>query len=93
MPLAMAGLVVVCPIGFLVDPRTLILAFLLFRADLGDPARSLAIRAGTPIPVGGMGLAFPMTPPIAAQFDSFQGIAGAHTVGIADGGPGLPLLG
>lgn len=93
MPLAMAGLVVVCPIGFLVDPRTLILAFLLFRADLGDPARSLAIRAGTLIPVGGMGLAFLMTPPIAAQLDSFQGIAGAHTIGIADGGPGLPLLG
>ena len=89
----MAGLVVVCPIGFLVDPRTLTLAFLLFRADLGDPARSLAIRAGTLIPVGGMGLAFLMTPPIAAQLDSFQGIAGAHTIGIADGGPGLPLLG
>jgi len=49
--------------------------------------------AGTLNPVGGMGLAFPMTPPIAAQLDSFQGIAGAHTIGIADGGPGLPLLG
>jgi len=57
------------------------------------PAQHTVIRAGTLNPVGGMGLAFLMTPPIAAQLDSFQGIAGAHTVGIADGGPGLPLLG
>ena len=34
-----------------------------------------------------------MTSPNAQQLDDFQGIAGAHTVGIADGGPGLPLLG
>ncbi|HSP74680.1 MAG TPA: hypothetical protein VLO31_00515 [Cryobacterium sp.] len=72
---------------------TLILAFLLFRADLGDPARSLAVRAGALIAVVGMGLAFLMTGPTAAQLDSFQGIAGAHTVGVPDGGPGLPLLG
>lgn len=34
-----------------------------------------------------------MTSPTAAQLDDFQGIAGAHTVGMADGGPGLPVLG
>jgi len=45
------------------------------------------------IAVIGMGLAFLMTGPTAAQLDSFQGIAGAHTVGVPDGGPGLPLLG
>ena len=71
----------------------LLVAVLLFRADLGDPARSLAIRAGALVAVAGMGLAFLMTGPTAAQLDSFQGIAGAHTVGVPDGGPGLPLLG
>jgi hypothetical protein len=71
----------------------LLTAVLLFRTDLGDPARSLAIRAGSVIAVIGMGLAFLMTGPTAAQLDAFQGIVGAHTVGVPDGGPGLPLLG
>lgn len=69
------------------------LAILLLRTDLGDPARSLAIRAGLLIALVGMGLAFLMTGPTAAQLDDYQGIVGAHTVGVADGGPGLPLLG
>lgn len=71
----------------------LIVAIALFRTDLGDPARSLAIRAGAIIAVVGMGLAFLMTSPTAQQLASFQGIAGAHAVGVADGGPGIPLLG
>ncbi len=71
----------------------LLVAVLLFRTDLGDPARSLAIRAGALIAVAGMGLAFLMTEPTASQLDNFKGIAGAHTVGASDGGPGLPLLG
>ncbi|MEB0285766.1 hypothetical protein QN355_04280 [Cryobacterium sp. 10S3] len=77
----------------LVWMAALVTAVLLFRTDLGDPARALAIRAGTVIAVLGMGLAFLMTGPTAAQLDHFQGIAGAHTVGVPDGGPGLPLLG
>ncbi len=62
-------------------------------ADLGDRARTLAIRSGVILAIIGMGLAFLMTGPTAAQLDDFQGIAGAHTVGGADGGPGLPILG
>jgi hypothetical protein len=69
------------------------IAILLLRADLGDPARALAIRAGLLIALVGMGLAFLMTGPTAAQLDDYQGIVGAHTVGVADGGPSLPLLG
>jgi hypothetical protein len=72
---------------------TLFVGILLFRSNLGDAARSIAIRAGVLIAVVGMGLAFLMTSPNAAQLNDFQGIAGAHTVGLADGGPGLPLLG
>jgi len=71
----------------------LVVAVVLFRVDLGDPARSLAIRAGAIIAVIDMGLAFLMTSPTAQQLSSFEGIAGAHAVGLADGGPGLPLLG
>ncbi|WP_130176669.1 hypothetical protein [Cryobacterium sp. SO1] len=69
------------------------IAILLLRTDLGDPARALAIRSGLLIALVGMGLAFLMTGPTAAQLDAYQGIVGAHTVGVADGGPSLPLVG
>jgi hypothetical protein len=72
---------------------TLVVAIALFRADLGDRGRVLAIRAGVVIALIGMALAFLMTGPTADQLDSYQGIVGAHTVGIADGGPGIPVLG
>ena len=41
----------------------------------------------------GMGLAYLMTWPTASQLANYQGIAGAHAVGVEDGGPGLPFLG
>lgn len=72
---------------------TLLVAIALFRNRLGDPARTLAIRSGAVLALIGMGLAFLMTLPQEAQLNDFQGIAGAHTVGLPDGGPGLPLLG
>jgi hypothetical protein len=34
-----------------------------------------------------------MTWPTATQLANYQGIAGAHAVGVSDGGPGLPFLG
>lgn len=71
----------------------LLVGLLLFRAPLGDPARSLAIRAGLVTGLIGMALAFLMTGPTADQLNNFQGVVGAHTVGRADGGAGLPLLG
>jgi hypothetical protein len=70
---------------------TLLVAFVLLRTPLGEPARTLAIRAGALLAVVGMALAFLMT--FGDQTDYAQGIAGAHTVGLADGGPGLPILG
>ena len=72
---------------------TLLVAIALFRNRLGDPARTLAIRSGAVLAVLGMGLAFLMTGPQGDQISNYQGIVGAHTVGVADGGPGLPLLG
>ena len=72
---------------------TFVVSIILFRNPFADPARTLAVRAGALIALAGMALAFLMTGPTAAQLDDWQGIAGAHTVGLADGGPGIPLLG
>lgn len=65
----------------------------LFRTDLGDAARTVAIRTGFAIGLVGMGLAVLMTLPTPDQTLDYQGVIGAHTVGVPDGGPGLPLLG
>ncbi|WP_213815728.1 hypothetical protein [Glaciihabitans sp. dw_435] len=72
---------------------TFLVSIVLFRNPMGDRARTLAIRAGAILALVGMALAFLMTGPTAQQLDDFQGIAGAHAVGVEDGGPGLPLLG
>lgn len=72
---------------------TLVVGLLVFRAPLPDRARTLAIRAGVVLGLVGMALAFLMTSPTSEQLDDFQGVAGAHAVGVADGGAGLPFLG
>ena len=72
---------------------TFVVSVMLFRNPLGDRARSAAIRTGAVLALVGMGLAFLMTGPQGDQISNYQGVIGAHTVGVADGGPGLPLLG
>ncbi|MBO0982238.1 hypothetical protein [Rathayibacter sp. SD072] len=72
---------------------TLVLAILLARVPLGDDALTIAVRAGLVIGLIGMALAFLMTGPTADQLSDYRGVVGAHAVGVADGGPGLPLLG
>lgn len=72
---------------------TFLVSALLFVNRLGDRARTLAVRFGALVAIVGLGLGFLMTSPTAAQEADFQGIAGAHTVGAEDGGPGLFLLG
>ena len=69
------------------------ISLLLFANPGPDRARNIAIRAGAVISVIGMALGFLMTIPSAAQIEADNGIVGAHTVGLDDGGPGLPLLG
>jgi hypothetical protein len=72
---------------------TLAVGVLLSFSRLGDPAASWAIRAGVVLGLAGMGVAFFMTGPTEAQLEDFRGVAGAHAVGVPDGGPGLFLLG
>jgi hypothetical protein len=72
---------------------TVILSVLIIR----DKSQVFVVRLGLGLgslnTAIGMGLAFLMTSPTANQLANFQGIAGAHSVGTNDGGPGLPFLG
>ena len=72
---------------------TFVTTVLLFWMPLPTVSLTVAVRTGAAIALVGLGLAFLMTGPTAQQLDDYQGIVGAHTVGSADGGPGLPLLG
>ncbi|MCR2793841.1 hypothetical protein NQ156_12275 [Microbacterium sp. zg.Y625] len=77
----------------LVWVMTLLIAIAVVRNPGPDPARTFAARSGIILALIGLGLGFLMTLPTAGQLDDFQGIVGAHAVGVPDGGPGLPLLG
>jgi len=72
---------------------TFLTTIAVFFLRLPAASTTFAVRAGAVIALVGMGLAYLMTSPTSQQLDDFQGIAGAHTVGLPDGGPGLPLLG
>ncbi|MEY4989879.1 MAG: hypothetical protein RIS08_105 [Actinomycetota bacterium] len=72
---------------------TLFLSFLIIRDRSQVAGVRLGLGLGSFNTAVGMGLAFLMTSPTANQLANFQGIAGAHSVGTSDGGPGLPFLG
>ncbi|MEV6931294.1 hypothetical protein AB0M46_43315 [Dactylosporangium sp. NPDC051485] len=72
---------------------TLILAILLLMQRMPDRASALAVRLGLVIALGGMAVGFLMTIPSAAELAQDRPtIVGAHSVGVPDGGPGLPLV-
>jgi hypothetical protein len=76
----------------------LILGVLLLLQRMPDPLWAWSIRLSVLIALVGMGVAFLMTRPTAAQLAGARDghgltISGAHSVGVADGGPGLPVLG
>lgn len=77
---------------------TLVLGIVLLRQRFADPAFAWALRLGVLISLVGMGVAFFMTTPTGAQLTASKAgnglpISGAHSVGVADGGPGLPVVG
>ena len=74
-----------------------IVAGLLMRQKFENKAFAWSLRLGIIITIIGMGLGYLMTSPTAIQMASWQAggevtSAGAHTVGLEDGGAGLPLL-
>lgn len=72
------------------------IALLLLRERLTDRPTTLAIRLGLLIALGGLALGFLMTSPTAEQratmADTPPTAVGGHSVGVPDGGPGLPLV-
>ena len=77
---------------------TMIVAALFFRRHLAHPALTWGVRLGLVGSIIGMGVAFLMTLPTTEQQQLAAAglpslIQGAHAVGVADGGPGLPITG
>ncbi len=74
---------------------TFVIAVILWRARLGDRATDQAIRLGLLIALAGLllgGLMVGPTPEQQAAGD-LDTVIGAHSVGVPDGGPAMPLTG
>jgi hypothetical protein len=74
---------------------TLVVAVLLLRHRLPDPALTWSIRLGMVLSLVGMALALFMTEPTAEQLavPGRPPVVGAHSVGVPDGGPSMPVTG
>lgn len=73
---------------------TAVITIWLWRAELGDRALTWSIRLGMVLSLVGMAVAFLMTSPRAEQLaHGAPTTVGGHSVGVDDGGPGLPLVG
>jgi hypothetical protein len=81
----------------LVWTMNLLLAIMLLRQRMPDQAFAWSLRLGVLISSVGMAAAFFMVTPTPEQAAIARGhgphIVGAHSVGVADGGPGLPIFG
>lgn len=77
---------------------TLVLTRLMFRAKIADAASRWAIQLGGVLSLIGLGLGFLMTSPTAQQMATIKSggtveFIGAHSVGVEDGGPIMPITG
>ncbi|WP_405894544.1 hypothetical protein OG272_21740 [Streptomyces sp. NBC_00104] len=84
---AMAITVVILWLG------TLAIAVLLLRARLADRASAWAMRSGVVLALAGAAVGFLMTQPAPGQQRGVSRVVGAHSVGVPDGGPSMPLTG
>ncbi|SCF37947.1 hypothetical protein GA0070564_10731 [Micromonospora mirobrigensis] len=69
----------------------LVIGIVVLRRPLADRTARYAVGLGLGLTLLGMLAAVPMVLPSRAP--GIEGVAGAHSVGVADGGPGLPLVG
>ncbi|MFC4335458.1 hypothetical protein [Salininema proteolyticum] len=73
---------------------TFMIGVLLWRHPIGDRALTWSIRLAMAIGLVGLGLGALMPVPTPEQRQSnAEDFVGAHSVGVVDGGPGLPILG
>lgn len=84
----MGGTVVVLWLG------ALVIAVLLLRARILDRAMAWVVRLSSLIALAGAGIGFLMVRPTPEQLTADNPpIVGAHSVGVPDGGPSMPLTG
>jgi hypothetical protein len=69
----------------------LVIGVVAVRQRIADRVAAYAIRLGLGLSLLGMAAAVPMVLPL--QDPQVDGISGAHSVGVPDGGPGMPLTG
>ncbi|WP_225833081.1 hypothetical protein [Streptomyces sp. NK08204] len=72
---------------------TLAIAVLLLRARIADRASAWAMRSGIILALAGAGVGFLMSRPAPGQRRGVSKVVGAHSVGVPDGGPSMPLTG
>jgi hypothetical protein len=72
---------------------TMLLTVLLMRTKIEDTAKKWALYLGALLSLVGIGLAVLMVGPTEGQLAQPTGYLGAHTVGVADDGPGMPITG
>ncbi|TGB10788.1 hypothetical protein [Streptomyces sp. MZ04] len=72
---------------------TLVIAVLLLRARIADRASAWAMRCGITLALAGAAIGFRMSRPAPGQVQGSSSIVGAHSVGVPDGGPSMPLTG
>ncbi|WP_433533322.1 hypothetical protein ACQPYA_15595 [Micromonospora sp. CA-263727] len=68
-----------------------VIGVVVLRQPVADRVGRYAVGLGLGLSLLGMLVAIPMVLP--GQAPAVEGIAGAHSVGVPDGGPGLPLVG